>query len=641
MNQKLIAIILTFTLMCPNAITAQQSYADAYEKQADKAINDQYYSEALDLYTTARRFVKQSLQLDYKIAQTNMLLSNYARAEEGFKAVIARKDTINISFQFPRLYLELAQMSKQNNKLQQALDYIDLSLKDCPDMQIRGELKRERATVLWILDNQSVNTNTTIINPGPNINNSLSQSGGQLIDSLFLYNKFSDDSFIDFAFADEDFHTPSKHLEWGKINDNAANSSNLFFDTVENIAYWTKKAGNMPTGVTKIYFSHRERADKWSKPQILPFCKEDAASYTHPFVILKDGQKIMFFASDRAGGYGGYDIWQINLFNPYSQPINLGNKINTAGNEVTPFFIDSVLYFASDTHYGYGGYDIFSSQCESGKWQSPVNLMPPINSTANDLYPVIVKPNQRGYLTSNRSDEPRSQSDPTMTCCNQIYLWKTEVQTPQEDPEQVINYAKTIEQRFIPAFDLPLMLYYHNDQPNQSSKATLTDYDYATCYKQYLGMKSLYQSQYALNKDTAGYNAVSAFFINKIDFSMTKLDAMMAYLLQQMEEGKSLDVQVRGFSSTLFTSDYNFNLSERRINALENYIGKWNGGLLAPYLTHIGADGKPRLRILHLPMGSSQSVSSNPQSAKARRQSVYTLEAMEERKVEIKIIFER
>jgi len=98
--------------------------------------------------------------------------------------------------------------------------------------------------------------------------------------------------------------------------------------------------------------------DMWSTPEPLNFIEVNR-NYTHPS-LSDDGQTI-YFASDKAGGYGGYDIWYSKFKNgKWSAPENMGDKVNTELNEVYPYMhINGQLFFSSRGHANYGGYDIF------------------------------------------------------------------------------------------------------------------------------------------------------------------------------------------------------------------------------------------------------------------------------------------
>ena len=141
----------------------------------------------------------------------------------------------------------------------------------------------------------------------------------------------------------------------------------------------------------------------FENPKLIDF--GDATSNdAHP-ALSPSGQKI-YFASDRAGGYGGMDIW-VSTFSggEWMSPENLGPKINTAGNEVFPFiYEDGTLYFASDGWGGLGGLDIFFSEPinENNQWKDAVNLGKPFNSSKDDFSYILNPLGTEGYFTSAR-----------------------------------------------------------------------------------------------------------------------------------------------------------------------------------------------------------------------------------------------
>ncbi|MFQ5446625.1 MAG: DUF1573 domain-containing protein [Saprospiraceae bacterium] len=116
------------------------------------------------------------------------------------------------------------------------------------------------------------------------------------------------------------------------------------------------------------------------------------------------GKEVMFFVSDMEGGQGGYDIYYATYKGggQYGDPVNLGPKINTVGDEDTPFYRDGILYFSSTGHPGIGGYDIFMSTWNGTMWSKPQNMGMPYNSSADDLYFMLDKEGYHGLLTSNR-----------------------------------------------------------------------------------------------------------------------------------------------------------------------------------------------------------------------------------------------
>jgi outer membrane protein OmpA-like peptidoglycan-associated protein len=117
--------------------------------------------------------------------------------------------------------------------------------------------------------------------------------------------------------------------------------------------------------------------------------------------------KILYFASDRPGGFGGSDIWMSRkkADGTWDVPVNCGPKINTKGEEKTPFIhSDSeTLYFSSDGLPGVGGQDIFYvRKDDKGQWEDPKNIGIPINTGGDDVGFFVSTDGHYGYLASNQ-----------------------------------------------------------------------------------------------------------------------------------------------------------------------------------------------------------------------------------------------
>lgn len=157
---------------------------------------------------------------------------------------------------------------------------------------------------------------------------------------------------------------------------------------------------NASTGV-EIYTSQRSDA-KWSAPVKLEITSDTLSSYGHP-AVSPDGT-YLYFTSEMPGGSGGKDIWRINLKERAGSLENLGNIINTPGEESFPYVeSDSILYFASDGHPGYGGLDIFKAVLQpDGRWDI-TNMGTPLNSSADD-FGITFGVGENGFFSSNRGD---------------------------------------------------------------------------------------------------------------------------------------------------------------------------------------------------------------------------------------------
>ncbi len=208
--------------------------------------------------------------------------------------------------------------------------------------------------------------------------------------------------------ADIWFATKDEKGQWkrpepveGELNSDAEEGI-VAFSPDGTTMYLTKarREPNSHTGV-EIYTSQRSDA-KWSSPVKFEITADTLSNYGHP-AVSPDGTWLVF-SSDMPGGQGGRDLWRINLRERAGSLENLGEWINTPGDEVFPTFrSDSVLYFASDGHPGFGGLDIFrAEQTPSGGW-TVVNMGSPMNSPADD-FGITFGEGESGFFSSNRGD---------------------------------------------------------------------------------------------------------------------------------------------------------------------------------------------------------------------------------------------
>lgn len=191
-----------------------------------------------------------------------------------------------------------------------------------------------------------------------------------------------------------------------RINTRYHEGPATFFDN-GNKVYFTRnnyhkmRAGQSKKGVNmlKIYYTEKKRKNKWKRPKPFKYNNNDYST-GHP-TISRDG-KIMIFASDMPGGFGGVDLYRTEYVNgEWSKPVNLGEKFNTAQNEVFPHLHDDgLLYFASNGKQGLGGLDVFRAGLDDNL---PIkNLGYPLNTKVDDFGIGLQEGVSIGYFSSNR-----------------------------------------------------------------------------------------------------------------------------------------------------------------------------------------------------------------------------------------------
>ena len=153
-----------------------------------------------------------------------------------------------------------------------------------------------------------------------------------------------------------------------------------------------------------------KRSDaSWSKPTELVISKDTLSTFAHP-AVSPDGM-CLYFVSDMPGGLGGYDIWRAELTtNGVGAVENLGEPINTAGDELFPTFRpNGDLYFSSNGHPGMGGLDIYIANIVSNGDATNTSYQIehpgyPLNSQGDDFGMTFEGLHNRGYFCSNRGD---------------------------------------------------------------------------------------------------------------------------------------------------------------------------------------------------------------------------------------------
>jgi len=141
---------------------------------------------------------------------------------------------------------------------------------------------------------------------------------------------------------------------------------------------------------------------KWKIKTPLSF-NNPAYSYTDPY-INETGDKL-YFSCEMEDGMGGKDIYfSEKIEGQWSDPVNLGETINTRYDERFPFVSGNALYFSSNGHSGLGGFDLFKAGFNAGDFSGVENMGYPINSGYDDLALSIDSLNRHGFLSSNRRE---------------------------------------------------------------------------------------------------------------------------------------------------------------------------------------------------------------------------------------------
>lgn len=180
---------------------------------------------------------------------------------------------------------------------------------------------------------------------------------------------------------------------------------------------------------------------------------------------------------------------------------------------------------------------------------------------------------------------------------------------------------------------MPLALYFHNDEPNPRTWETTTNVDYGSSYDSYYARKTEYIEAFTnplpeAERATFEYELTS-FFDNKIKNGYDNLNAFSIVLLKHLQTGETIDIVLKGFASPRAKSDYNLNLSKRRVDCVRNHFETYQNGIFQQYFNN------GQLKISNSPFGETKSATSVSDNIEDKRNSVYSVDAAAERRVEI------
>ena len=445
---KIFLIISLLTPIFSKAQTVQNLNPKQSLKMADYLYNIGSYFNAISYYERVYEKQSNNAYAVNQIAQAQMLLRDYKESEKWFKVL----QDLNVDT-YPEAGYYYALCLKYNgkfteaktafNKFEKTYKGLNASLmKKKSKLQAEGcdlaiQMFAHPDTVKVEHLGANVNAPYTEFGPVPVGNDELLYSSLKSDTIIILDDKKRNQSFAQFysvpKLTDSTFGESSLYSGM-PINDKDSHNGNGAFSADKKRFYFTrcKMDDNTMKMHCDIYMCELKKEGKWSNPVKLPAEVNSDSTQTHPAVGNSKEGEVLFFSSNRAQGTGGMDIWySVKKGDTWSAAMNLGKKINTLGDDITPYYDSKnfTLYFSSNGWAGMGGYDVFKSKGSLKKWEPAKNMGYPINSSVDDMYYTLSDKKYIGYVVSNR---PGTISVKSETCCDDIF----EVRYPR-----VIYYA--------------------------------------------------------------------------------------------------------------------------------------------------------------------------------------------------------
>lgn len=410
-----------------NMVQAQGGPATRnYAKEADELWKAGAYSEAAEAFKKASEKVNPKNQkarlrkayFAYMSATCYKLLHQFPAAEQQYeKAVLLKYQETEPKTYFFLAEMEMAQCkhdeAKENyqkyDKLNPGDAITKVRIESCE--KYKENTSPESMTKHKVTNVTKLNTDgfdyATVMGPrGKEMYFSSSRAGstGEVTDPITGQN------FMDIWVSKID-----RNENWGQpqpidaaINTNQSEGT-MCFDGRGKAMWFTRCPVEDKMNIGCEIYMIEKKGKGWGEAKKLELKDHDTTHVGHP-AISPDG-KTLIFASNMAGGYGGVDLWMSTYDkrnDEWSLPVNLGEGINTPGNDVFPTWgPNNELFYASNGLVGLGGLDIYKAERvgEEMKWENPTNLGYPMNSCRDDYHIIYTETGkiERGYISSNRN----------------------------------------------------------------------------------------------------------------------------------------------------------------------------------------------------------------------------------------------
>ena len=400
---------------------------------AELASEANNYYRALEKYEEAyEKRDEDSLAL--KIAYLNYQLRDYAAANRTYRRLFRRIDGGDPTYNKHRLYYgqALKAEGQYDDALMLLLDYLnhetDDNLRTLAQMEITGaELGQ----------NLPENTSeVTVEGVGRRINGLFSEYSPSLSEDgkTLYYSTWTTSEVVDLEAMNEEENVSRIFMsvqndegEWERpeplgveVNRPQVHTANPAVSPDGRRLFYNRLIlqGNKPVDA-RIYMSDVDDTG-WKSGNELTSLGGGEYLALQPNVGELFGGEVLFFVSDMDGGFGGLDIYYAPHRGEgvYGTPINLGPTVNTAGDDITPFFFDGTLYYATNGLPTIGGHDIYYTVWDGSEWSTPEHMGGGFNSPADDQSFKLYGEGYVGFLTSNREG---GRSIKSKTCCDDIY----------------------------------------------------------------------------------------------------------------------------------------------------------------------------------------------------------------------------
>lgn len=584
-------------------ILLHSSFSQSYDpgKVSKKAIA--LYNQAMeqaqnDQLANAAGLLQQALQIDNKYLDAYLSLAgvygqqkNYASSIEYYEKAFAQDPDYTIEYKLP-YSINLA----GSGEFEKALAAINELLDKKPpknSTSLKAAEYRKRCYEFAVAYSKK-NTNKEYVFAPQNMGSEINTSESEYFPSLTIDGK-------ELVFtrrlngSNEDFFTSKKNTDnWDKakpIEGDVNSSQNEGAQNISQDGQWLVFTGcNRPNGFGScdIYISYLDK-NNWSTPVNLGGWVNSDQWESQP--CLSPDKRDLYFASRRHGGFGGIDIYVSHLQpnGKWGEPENLGEGINTNGDEQTPFIHadNQTLYFTSNYWPGYGDDDLFYvKKGPMGDWSKPVNLGYPINTIDREGTLFISSDGKTAYYASDRRDTKGGMDIYNFELREDIRPYKTLwVKGQVLDKKTSKGLPSAVE-----LIDMATKQIISKVQTDEQGNYLITlpvgkDYAFNVNRKGYLFYSDNFflsqpstDSVYQKNIPLQPIEANASVILNNIFFDVNKFDIKpesqveLDKIVQLLNDNPTIKIQIAGHTDNVGKPAENLALSNNRAKTVVSYL---------------------------------------------------------------------
>lgn len=401
---KNIYTILSFLFCISFSVKAQEKSYE--EKRGDKYVFSFSYQKAIESYNRAKELSSDGQR---NLAESYNKVDSNKQAESAYATLVALPSGL-----VAEDYYKYAMVLKMNGKFEESNRWMDKFESTSPnDLRAKSYTAHKLSMGSLVNDNgryriAHLDINSDVEDFGTSFykNSLVFASTRAIVPATKRKYNWNGKPFLNIFVAEIDKgQLKSPEIFDGSLDGKMHDGPASFSQNGEFMAFTRnhyRDKSNDKIVELQIYFSNFKDG-KWTKPE--PFIFNNSGyNVGHPS-LSADGNTL-YFTGELPGGFGGTDLYKStkDANGAWTKPVNLGNKINTEGNEMFPFFEEKnkTLFFTSNGHFGLGGMDIFKSEVSGNSYTTPQNLGTPMNTKYDDFAAIYNATQGMGYFSSNR-----------------------------------------------------------------------------------------------------------------------------------------------------------------------------------------------------------------------------------------------